>query len=247
MPETSQGDRTNPATPLRLERARSEGDIARSADLAFAIQLCGVIGIIWMLSGGIGDWLKELTTQMWTGTTIRADQFDPATIMQQSVWSGAMTIAPVLVLMMLVAAASWWLQTGPLWIVDKPTPDVGRMSPANWFARLFSISSFAYVLISLPRAAIAVVAALTSVYCQRASLFSMAGLPADQMVVRMMDIVLSTALLVALAMLITSFADYGLRLFSHQQKLQMSDQELRDEQKMQGAGNHFRPAKASSN
>ena len=88
MSETSQSDRTNPATPLRLERARSEGDIARSADLAFAIQLFGVIGIIWLLSGGIGHWLKQSTTQMWTGTTIRADQFDPATVMQESIWSG---------------------------------------------------------------------------------------------------------------------------------------------------------------
>ena len=242
MSDTSQGDRTNPATPLRLERARSEGDIARSADLAFAIQLCGVIGIIWLLSGGIGHWLNSSTTQMWTGATIRADQFDPATIMQQSIWSGALTVAPILVLMMLVAVASWWLQTGPLWIVDKPTPDLGRMSPANWFARLFSVSSFAYVLIGLPRAAIAALAALTSVYCQRDSMFLMAGLPADQMVIRMMDLVLSTALFVALAMLVTSSADYGMRWVSHRRKLQMSDQEIRDEQKMQGADNPFRAA-----
>ena len=243
MSETSQGDRTNPATPLRLERARSEGDIARSADLAFAIQLSGVIGIIWMLSGGIGHWLNQSTTQRWTGATIRADQFDPATVMQESIWSGTLTVAPILVLMMLVAVASWWLQTGPMWIVDKPTPDLSRMSPTNWFGRLFSLSSFAYVLFGLPRAAIAIGAALVSVYCQRDSMFSMAGLPADQMVIRMMDLVLSTALFVALAMLVTSIADYGLRWVSHQRKLQMSDQEIRDEQKMQGAENPFRAAR----
>jgi len=244
MSETPHGDRTNPATPLRLERARSEGDIARSADLAFAIQLCGVIGIIWMLSGGIGHWLNQTTNQMWTGATIRADQFDPATIMQQNIWSGALTVAPILVLMMLVAVASWWLQTGPLWIVDKPTPDLGRMSPAHWFARLFSISSFAHVLIGLPRAGLAIGVALVSVYGQRESMFSIASLPADQMVIRMMDLVLSTALFVALAMLVTSMADYGLRWVSHQRKLQMSDQEIRDEQKMQGAENPFRAARA---
>ena len=244
MAETSQGDRTNPATPLRLERARSEGDIARSADLAFAIQLCGVIGIIWMLSGGIGHWLNQTTTQAWTVATIRADQFDPATMMQQNIWSGTMTIAPILVLMMLVAVASWWLQTGPVWIVDKPTPDLGRMNPENWFARLFSISSFAHVIIGLPRAGLAIGVALVSIYGQRESMFSMASLPADQMVIRMMDLVLSTALFVALAMLVTSVADYGLRWISHQRKLQMSDQEIRDEQKMQGAENPFRAARA---
>jgi len=244
MSETSQGDRTNPATPLRLERARDEGDVARSADLAFAIQLCGVIGIIWMLSGGIGHWLNQSTNQLWTGTTIRADQFDPTTVMQQSIWSGCLTVGPILVLMMIVAVASWWLQTGPMWIVDKPAPDLGRMSPMHWFGRLFSISSLAYVLIGLPRAAIAIAAAMVSVYCQRESMFSMAGLPADQMVIRMMDLVLSTALFVALAMLITSVADYGFRWVSHQRKLQMSDQEIRDEQKMQGAENPFRAARA---
>ena len=243
MSDTSHGDRTNPATPLRLERARDEGDIARSADLAFAIQLCGVIGIIWMLSGGIGQWLNQSTTQMWATTSIRADQFNWTKVLQQTIWSGGVTIAPILVLMMLVAVASWWLQTGPLWIVDKPAPDLGRLSPSNWFARLFSVSSFAYVLIGLPRAAIAMAAASASVYCQRESMFSMAGLPADQMVTRMMDIVLSTALFVALSMLVTSVADYGLRWISHQRKLQMSNQEIRDEQKMQGAENQFQAAK----
>ena len=244
MSETSQGDRTNPATPLRLERARSEGDIARSADLAFAIQLCGVIGIIWMLSGGIGHWLNQSTTQLWTTTSIRADQFNWTAVLQKTIWSGGVTIAPILVLMMIVAVASWWLQTGPMWIVDKPTPDIGRLSPSNWFARLFSISSFAYVLIGLPRAAVAIAVALASVYIQRESLYSMAGLPADQMVTRMMDVVLSTALFVALSMLVTSIADYGLRWISHQRKLQMSNQEIRDEQKMQGAENPFSAAKA---
>ena len=135
MPETSQGDRTNPATPLRLERARDEGDIARSADLAFAIQLCGVIGIIWMLSGGIAAWLNQSTTRLWTTSSIRVDQFDSTAVMQQTIWSGSLIIAPILVLMMLVAVASWWLQTGPLWIVNKPAPDISRMSPATSTSR----------------------------------------------------------------------------------------------------------------
>lgn len=244
MSETSQGDRTNPATPLRLERARDEGDVARSADLAFAIQLCGVVGIVWMLSGGVGQWLNQSTTQMWSTTSIRADQFNSTAMMQQTIWSGALTIAPILVLMMIVAVASWWLQTGPLWIVDKPTPDIGRMSPTHWFTRFFSVSSFAYLLIGLPRAATAIAVALISGYCQRESLFSMAGLPADQMVTLMMNVVLSTAMFVALALLVTSVADYGLRWISQQRKLKMSDQEIRDEQKMQGAENPFRAAKA---
>jgi flagellar biosynthetic protein FlhB len=233
MPETSQGDRTNPATPLRLERARDEGDIARSADLAFAIQLCGVIGIIWMLSGGIAAWLNQSTTRLWTTSSIRVDQFDSTAVMQQTIWSGSLIIAPILVLMMLVAVASWWLQTGPLWIVNKPAPDISRMSPATM------------VLTELvSNNAVAVIMATVSVYCQRQSLFQMAGLPADQMVTRMMDVVLSTALFVALAMLVTSVADYGLRWVSHQRKLQMSDQEIRDEQKMQGADNPFQAARA---
>jgi flagellar biosynthetic protein FlhB len=54
MSESDIGDRTNPATPLRLERARTEGNIARSAELAFAIQLCSVVGIVWLLTENVG-------------------------------------------------------------------------------------------------------------------------------------------------------------------------------------------------
>ena len=239
------GDRTHAATPMRLERARSDGDVARSAELAFSIQLCCVVGIVWLLAGNVGHWLGHSTITTWSSATIRADQFNAATAIQETTLAGLTAVAPILLLTVLAAVASWWLQTGPMWLAEKVAPDVSRLSPGNWFERSFSLSGMASLLIGVPRVFIAIAVAAGCTWIQRQQLASLASSPADQMFQQMLELVLTTAMAVGVALLLTSAADYASRRVSHQRRLRMSDQDLRDEQKMQGANNPMGAARTA--
>ncbi|MFP4904360.1 EscU/YscU/HrcU family type III secretion system export apparatus switch protein, partial [Paraburkholderia sp. BR14261] len=60
MAEDSDLEKTESATPKRLEKAREEGQVPRSRELAtFALLSAGFYGT-WMLSGTIGEHLQAM-------------------------------------------------------------------------------------------------------------------------------------------------------------------------------------------
>lgn len=242
MSDSSAGERIHQATPARLQRAKSEGDVPRSFDLAIAIQMCGMLTVLWLLAGSIGAVLRATTQQGWHQAVVSASEYDPVGMLQQSLWSTTAATAPLLLLMMLMGIASWWLQSGPLFLADKLQPDVQRLSPSNWFTRLFSLSNLAFPFVGLPRALLAAAVAATICWVRRQEFFAMANLPVDLMFDRLFGLVISTALQVAIVLLLSSVLDYALRWYSHQGRMKMTDQELRDEQRMQGPNQPFRAA-----
>jgi flagellar biosynthetic protein FlhB len=53
------------------------------------------------------------------------------------------------------------------------------------------------------------------------------------MVTKMFSLILTVTFHVALALLVTSVADYWLKFIGHQRRIRMTDQQLRDELRMQ--------------
>ena len=61
MAEDSDAERTEPASPKRLEQAREEGDVPRSRELAtFSVLMVSGVGL-WMTGGALVDKLKSTT------------------------------------------------------------------------------------------------------------------------------------------------------------------------------------------
>ena len=56
-------DRTLPASPRKLKKARDEGQVARSRDLGHFATLGGVIGVLAATAPTLSHWLGELLTQ----------------------------------------------------------------------------------------------------------------------------------------------------------------------------------------
>ena len=61
MPD-DMGDRTEEATPRRVQEAREKGQVARSADLSTALILLGGLLVIKFTGGGITDALYRIMT-----------------------------------------------------------------------------------------------------------------------------------------------------------------------------------------
>src|SRR5206468_10953807 len=57
------GDKTHEATPYRRQKAREEGQVVRSQDLASAGLLIAGLLILWYFSRGLADTLGRLTTE----------------------------------------------------------------------------------------------------------------------------------------------------------------------------------------
>ena len=228
-------DQVHPATPARREQARRDGEFAKSHELAAAIQMLGAIGIAFLLFGQLGNWMQQMTTATWGQTRLQISLTSTEIGHQLSglIFSSLSVIAPIGLMLIGVGILSHWCQTGPVFVTNKLAPDPNRIAPANWFRRLFSLSTLAFPLVGIPKSILAIVVMCSSCWLNRQSFFILANYPANEMVQRLFELVLTVSAHVAFALLLASIVDYGLKYLSFQKRLQMTDQQLRDELRMQ--------------
>ena len=62
----SADDQIHDPSAARLQQARSDGDIAKSFELAAALQMIGALLASYLLLSNVGDWIQNWTTQTWS-------------------------------------------------------------------------------------------------------------------------------------------------------------------------------------
>jgi len=242
-------DQIHPATPTRRLQAAREGNFAKSFELAAAVQMLGGIAIAYLMFGQIGNWLRKSTTEVWSHDPISLAKIANSTsipINQQVteqitgqlsglMFSSLAVIAPLGLMLVGVGVVSHWCQTGPVCLTKNLAPDAGRMSPVRWFGRLFSWSTFSFPVVGLPKAALAVCVMGASCYLNRELFYELGGYAADEMVRRLFSLVMLVCTHVAAVLLVASLFDYGLKWASHERRLRLTEQQLREEQRMESS------------
>jgi len=209
------GERTHEATPLRLQQARANGNIPKSAELAASLSMLGAIGAGYLTFANISAWLQRSTTSSWS--TNRLAGYSPEAVvnqLQELLFDLAGVLLPFMATILLGTIAAHWIQTGPVWMPSKAMP---AMTNLGW----------AKIIISL---AVMVFAGWT----QRDALFSLANLPPEVLVSQLFSIVAFVCLQVAGTLVLLGVFDFGLQWTSHRRRMRMSNQEIREEIRSQG-------------
>lgn len=228
-------DRIHPATPARQQQVWRDGDFAKSYELASAIQLLGGLLVAAVLFGSLATWLKSVIQTAYSGPLISTQQVATALLpkLQSLLYSSAPVIGSIGILLMLVAIISHWCQTGVVVLGNKVSPDIHRLSPGHWFSRLFSRSNFVSTLICIPKILLTLSVMFGGCWIYRDSFFELGSLPADQLGGAILKLALIVCAQVGLVLLIGSGVDYWMRYLNYQTRIQMTDQELREENRMQ--------------
>ena len=135
-------EKTEEATPRRLEKAREEGQTARSKELAtMAVLLAGAGGLL-MFGASLGASLEAIMRDSFV--IERSAIFDTRHMSVEllaSAKEAAWALAPILV-MLLIAAVFGSIGIGGLLISGKAVaPKLNRMDPVKGLGRMFSMRS----------------------------------------------------------------------------------------------------------
>lgn len=233
MSENNQ-DAAHAATAARLDRARSDGDVAKSRELASAVQLVFVVGAMYWLASNFFGRSSNFATEIWSSQLV----YDySATDLQQQFFRAGMSLAamllPLLGVVLVSVVISNLMQTGPMLSGKRVQADITRLSPANWFKRLFSGPGLARAILGLPKFLIVISVSVAVLWGRKNDLLLLSALDMDALVPEMTSMVLGVAAWVAVTLLLISGLDYALERASHAARLRMSDRELRDEQRTQ--------------
>ena len=230
MADENDSDRTEPASPRRLEQAREDGQVARSQELnTFA--LLATVGVsIWTLGG---QFLSGLTDLMRAGLTLSAgDAFQTeqmARLLGRHGATGFMTIAPVLAVAFLAALIAPLLLNGWLFTLKPLQPNFSRLDPLSGFGRMFSAHGVVELAKALAKVLVVGGVAALVIWTSLDALLSLSQEATFSAAVHAARLVGWTLILMVGGMALIVAIDVPYQLWSHHRRLRMSRAELKRE------------------
>jgi flagellar biosynthetic protein FlhB len=230
------GEKSFEATAHRRQEARDKGQLAFSQDLGSAALLLLGVFLLMMLGGGVVRFSTVLMQkQLGEVPELAASQQDfQHNALHIAVQLGIVTL-PILGMLMLGGILSSVLQVGFLWIPDKLSPDVSRLSPMSGLQRIFSLTGTMRLGFGLLKVLLVGVVASSVVWMRWEEVVRSGALESVDYGKFLIDISLDTVLWAAVALVILAVLDYGAQRWKYEQDLRMTHQEVREEMRnMQG-------------
>jgi flagellar biosynthetic protein FlhB len=232
LAEDSDLEKTESASPRRLEKAREAGDVPRSRELAtFAVLAAAALGF-WASGEAMATQLKHLLRQ---SLNFRLDQvLDPAQFgmdTAQRLSDLLLAFLPLAGLLLLAAVASPLLIGGWLFHAGSCAPDFGRLNPLRGLGNMLSLRSLSELFKAVAKTLLVGLCAWFMIRLEIDSVLGLATQTPFTAIAHLAHLLLlGFAVLVAALALIALF-DAPYQVWSYGRKLRMTRQELRDEAK----------------
>jgi len=225
-------DRTEPATPRRLEEARERGHVARSNDLNGALVLLAALLTMNFFGERFLDGLTLLARGAFgnlDALDISADTVTPRTA--AVLWILVRALGPLFVAVVAVALAANWAQVGFLFTGEPLSPNLARLNPLSGLKRLFSARSAARLVQDFLK--LAVIGTVLGWTLARSfdEILSLPSLPAPKIAAALADLGFTLAIRAAAALVVLGLLDLCFQRWQYGRDLRMSKQEVKEELK----------------
>ncbi len=223
-------ERTESATPRRLEKAREEGQIARSQELSTFIVLFAGAGGLWFMGAGLLERLSSVMKRaLQFGSGQNADPQFMVLRLNELVGDALLGMLPLLLLLSVAALAAPLLLNG--WIFTPPKFDFQRLNPASGLGKIFSLSGLAELAKAMAKALVIGGIAAWVTWHNREALLSLVGYNVEDGSAVMADLLGSSILTVVCGMLVIAAIDVPYQLWNYHSQLRMTREEVRQEAK----------------
>ncbi|QCP47780.1 flagellar type III secretion system protein FlhB [Trinickia violacea] len=230
MAEDSDLEKTESATPRRLEKAREEGQVARSRELtSFALLSAGFFGV-WGLSGTIGGHLVAMMRGAFT--------FDHAGVLDthkmligagSAGMEGFYALLPILALTGLAALLSPLALGG--WLISSKSlqPKFDRLNPITGLGRMFSINGPIQLGLSLVKTIVVGGIGGVAIWNHKDDIVALATLPLHEAIGNAFHLIAVCCGMTVAGMFVVAALDVPYQLWQFHKKLRMTKEEVKRE------------------
>ena len=241
MAEENDQEKTESASPQRLEKAREDGQVPQSRELATFVVLMTGGATLWMMASGLGQTLSHI---------VRGGlQFDPAIARDSSYvmaqlsnqfFEAALALAPFLALVVIATLASPLLLRGWLFSAKAFAPKFDRLNPLSGIKRMFSTQGLIELVKSLAKVGLLGGVAAWLIGSNLGAILSLSLEEPSLAIQHMGDIIGKVFMLAAGAMIFIVVLDLPYQLWSYYNKLKMTKEQLRQESKESEGDPHLK-------
>ena len=232
MAEESDLEKTEPASPRKLEQAREKGDVPRSRELATCTLLLGASAALWLTGGQM---INELNGVLASGLSFdREMAFDMELLLAHaaaSIIRLLIAFAPAALTLIVIALASPMLIGGWLFSAEALQPNFGRMNPIKGIGNMFSSHSAVELGKAIGKTVLVGWIAWMVIKYQIDAVLALSVQPLKSGIEHLGHLLLVSFIFIVSGLIIIAAVDAPFQMWSHAKKLMMSRQDVRQESK----------------
>ena len=229
------GEKTEPATPKKLEKARGEGQVAKSQDINTAVLLIILFGSLRIFGGYMLDRIQgAFQTLYGTISDYATEEFNAGRVMSlleygitEIIW----IILPIIALGVVGAFVANVVQVK--WkVTGKPLrPKFSKLNPINGFKRFFSKDKLVELLKAVLKLSVLFYVVYSSLQDEWGMIVNIYQLDLWSALTLIVDLVLNISFKICAVFLVLAFADWYYQKRKFQTDMKMTKQEVKDEYK----------------
>ncbi|MGF1911095.1 flagellar biosynthesis protein FlhB [Vibrio kasasachensis] len=232
MSESDGAERTEDATPKRLQQAREKGQVARSKELAsVSVLVVGSIALMWF-GDDLARALYSVMGRLFDLT--REEVFDQTKLFDIALGSLTALILPLLMILVVlfVAALAGAAGLGGIsFSAEAAMPKLSKMNPLSGLKRMVGMQSWVELVKSILKVSLVSGMAFYLINAAKEDLFQLSLDVFPQNIFHALDILLNFILLISCSLLIVVGIDIPFQIWQHANQLKMTKQEIKDEYK----------------
>ena len=232
MAESDGQERTEEATPRRLQQAREKGQVARSKELAsVSVLIIGAISLMWFgsfLAKGLFSVMGRLFDLS------REEIFDLDKLFDIILGSVGALVFPLLLILLVLFLAALIGAAGVGGIsfsVEAAMPKWSKMNPLSGLKRMVGVQSWVELIKSILKVTLGSGMAFYLINDAKQDLFQLSLDVYPQNIFHALDILLNFILLISCTLLLVAAIDVPFQIWQHANQLKMTKQEVKDEYK----------------
>ncbi|WP_299002533.1 flagellar biosynthesis protein FlhB [uncultured Shewanella sp.] len=234
MSKNTGQDKTEKATPQKLKKARQEGQVPRSKDLASSSLIIGCSLMLIASADWFGDRVSKLTQMNMNITKAELDR--PGMLLQHlgaTLVEMLNILTPLFIMVAVIAMVAGALPGGPVFSFKNVEFKYSRIDPIPGMGRMISAKSFVELIKSVLKITLLIGIMWSFLSSHLQILLSYSQLPVDEAVSRGISMLSEGMLYLGVGLLLITFIDVPYQYWQHHKDLKMSRQDVKDEHKQQ--------------
>jgi len=232
LAESSNAEKTEPASQRRLDQARKDGDIPRSREIGtFTVLMTAGAGL-WMMGGGL---VAKLSATLENGLSLNRDQIHNPTLLIERVTSDIagvlLACMPLAGAIMLVMLASPMLIGGWNFSAKSFMPNFGKLNPMRGLGNMVSTNALIELLKAIAKTLLVGAVAWYVVVSQKDAVIGLVAEPFGSAVPHLGGIIARAFLTMVGALGAIAILDGPYQIWHYADKLKMTRQEVIQESK----------------
>lgn len=230
--QQSAQDKTEEATPKRLQEATEKGNVAKSQDLNSVVLLfAGIFGISYSSKQIMDSFVSFAIGVFQEGGNMVLTKDTAAFYSSEFLKLFAYIVGPIFVILVLAALAINYAQVGFIFAKKALVPKMEKINPAKGFKRILSSRSLVELAKSVIKIALVGYIGLWVIQSHIDEFYLLAFDSVPSIMSFLGEVLYDLTVKIGMLLIVIGVADFAYQKYSHKKNLKMTKQEVKEEAK----------------